>query len=321
MNHKLPRPLRGVITAMVTPLDQHLNLDQKALERLIEHLIGGGVHGIFILGTTGEAPNLPYNVRSALIEQTCKLASSRVPVIVGITDTSYTGALRMAAKAYDCGALAVVAAPPYYFQASQPDLLHYFKTLAAQSPLPLFLYNAPLNTHQWIDTETVLSLAGEPNIVGLKDSGLNMGYFHSAREGLKAFPEFSLLVGPDDLLAESVLLGGHGGMAGGSNVWPRLFVHLYEAAVAQDGNKIAVLHQQAVQFDNAVYRAAAHPANPLRGLKCALSLMGICSDDLTLPLRPYSREERERVEKYLHQVDLLALPAQMAEGSNSRGKN
>ena len=74
MNPKLPRPLRGVITAMVTPLREDLTLDQKGLERLIEHLIGGGVHGIFILGTTGEAPNLPYDVRSALIEQTCKLS-------------------------------------------------------------------------------------------------------------------------------------------------------------------------------------------------------------------------------------------------------
>ena len=74
MNRKLPRPLRGVITAMVTPLGEDLTLDEKGLEQLIEHLIGGGVHGLFILGTTGEAPNLPYNVRSALIEQTCKLS-------------------------------------------------------------------------------------------------------------------------------------------------------------------------------------------------------------------------------------------------------
>ena len=108
---KLPHPLRGVITAMVTPLRQDLTWMRKGLERLIEHLISGGVHGIFILGTTGEAPNLPYNTRSALIEQTCKRLASRVPVIVGITDTSYRDALRMAAKSYECGALAVVAAP------------------------------------------------------------------------------------------------------------------------------------------------------------------------------------------------------------------
>jgi 2-dehydro-3-deoxy-D-pentonate aldolase len=302
---KLPRPLRGVITAMVTPLDQDLNLDQKGLERLVEHLIAGGVHGIFILGTTGEAPNLPYDVRFAVIEQTCKLAGTRVPVIVGITDTSHKDAIRMAAKSYECGALAVVAAPPYYFQVSQADLLNYFKRLALESPLPLFLYNVPLNTHHWIEVETVIQLAAESNITGLKDSGLKMGYFHAVREGLRGRSDFSLLVGPDDLLAEAVLLGAHGGMAGGSNVWPRLFVALYEAAAAGDLSRVVALQQHAMQFNTAVYRSA----NPLRGLKCALSILGICNTDLTLPLQPYSQNERDQVEKYLQTVDVLKDPA------------
>jgi 4-hydroxy-tetrahydrodipicolinate synthase len=293
---------------MVTPLKQDLTLDQKGLERLIEHLIGGGVHGIFILGTTGEAPNLPYSVREELIEQTCRLVGSRVPVIVGITDTSYKDALRLAARSHRCGASAVVAAPPYYFQVSQADLLHYFKSLASESPLPLYLYNAPLNVPLWIEIETAIKLAAEPNIVGLKDSGMNMGYFHAIREGVRALPQFSLLVGPDELLAEAVLMGAHGGMAGGSNVWPRLFVALYEAAAAHDVSRTTALQRLALQFDNAVYRSAQHPANPLRGLKCALSILGICSADLSLPLRPYSREEREQVEKYLQGVDVLAAP-------------
>jgi len=303
--NKLPRPLRGVITAMVTPLDQDLNLDEKGLERLVQHLIAGGVHGIFILGTTGEAPNLPYGTRFAVIEQTCKLAGTRVPVIVGITDTSHKDAVRMAAKSYECGALAVVAAPPYYFQASQADLRHYFKCLALESPLPLFLYNAPLNTHHWIEVETVIQLAAETNVAGLKDSGLKMGYFHAVREGVSGRSDFSLLVGPDDLLAEAVLMGAHGGMAGGSNVWPRLFVALYEAAAAGDLHRIVALQQRAMQFDRAVYRSA----NPLRGMKCALSLLGICGGDLTPPLQPYSQQERDVVEKYLQTVDVFKDPA------------
>jgi dihydrodipicolinate synthase/N-acetylneuraminate lyase len=190
---------------MVTPLDENLKLDEKGLERLIEHLIGGGVHGIFVLGTTGEAPNLPHNVRSALIERACKLAGSRVPVIVGITDTSYRDAIRMAIKSYECGASAVVAAPPYYFEVGQADLLHYFKRLAADSPLRLLLYNAPLNTHLWLEPATVIKAAAEPNIIGYKDSSLNMGSFHAVR--VRSLPEFSLLVGPDDLLVEAVLMG------------------------------------------------------------------------------------------------------------------
>ena len=305
MEHKLPRPLRGVITAMVTPLDQDLNLDQKGLERLVEHLIAGGVHGIFILGTTGEAPNLPYDVRFAPIEQTCKLARTRVPVIVGITDTSHKDAIRTAAKSYECGALAVVAAPPYYFQVNQQDLLNYFKRLALESPLPLFLYNAPLNTHHWIEVETVIQLATESKIAGLKDSGLKMGYFHAVREGVRDRSDFSLLVGPDDLLAEAVLLGAHGGMAGGSNVWPRLFVALYEAAATGDVNRVLALQQRAMQFDTAVYRSA----NPLRGIKCALSVLGICSTNMTLPLQPYSQNELDQVEKFLQTVDVFKDPA------------
>jgi 4-hydroxy-tetrahydrodipicolinate synthase len=303
LNHKLPRPLRGVVTAMVTPLDQDLNLDREGLERLIEHLIKGGVHGIFILGTTGEAPNLPYSVRAELIDLTCKLVGPRVPIIVGITDTSYQDALRMAAKSYEAGAMAVVAAPPYYFKVGQADLLQYFKRMASDSPLPLFLYNAPLNTPLSIDVPTVIEAVAEPNIVGLKDSGLNMGYFHAVREAVRSRQDFTLLVGPDDLLAEAVLMGAHGGMAGGSNVIPRLFVDLYQAALTGDMNRVATLHQQVIQFDNAVYRTAEDPQNPLRGLKAALSILGICGAAVTPPLRPISTQERETIAQYLRRVE------------------
>jgi 4-hydroxy-tetrahydrodipicolinate synthase len=125
------------------------------------------------------------------------------------------------------------------------------------------------------------------------------------REGVKDRSDFSLLVGPDELLAEAVLMGGHGGMAGGSNLWPRLFVALYEAAVTGDLNRVVALQQRVVQFDTAIYRSA----NPLRGLKCALSLLGMCGDELTLPLQPYSQQERDQVQKYLQTVDVLKDPA------------
>jgi dihydrodipicolinate synthase/N-acetylneuraminate lyase len=130
-----------------------------------------------------------------------------------------------------------------------------------------------------------------------------MGYFHAVREGVRSRPDFSLLVGPDDLLAEAVLLGAHGGMAGGSNVNPRLFVDLYDAAAARDLDRVAALHQQMIQFDNAVYRAAEDPHNPLRGLKAALSVMGICGTAMTPPLRPISNAERDGIGQYLQEVE------------------
>jgi 4-hydroxy-tetrahydrodipicolinate synthase len=307
-NMVLPRPLRGIITATVTPLKEGPTLDSAGLERLLEHLIRGGVHGVFILGTTGEAPALPYSLRFALIEQTCKLVDGRVPVLVGITDTSYEDSLKISHKAEECGALGVVSAPPYYYRVTQGDLLDYYTKLASDVALPLFLYNAPSNTHHTLDIPTVVKAARSSNIVGLKDSGANMSYFHTAREALREFAKFSLLVGPEELLAEAVLMGAHGGMAAGSNVWPRLFVALYEAAVSQDINRVAALHRQAVQFGSSIYRTSGDDANPLRGLKCALSVLGICSGQVTRPFRPYSPAEQEQVRRYLDEIDLSAEP-------------
>lgn len=302
MNQQKHGGFRGVITAMVTPLNDDLTLDTGSLERLVEHLISGGVHGIFILGTTGEAPSLPYEVRFAVIEQTCRIARSRVPVLVGITDDSMQDAIRMAEKAAGAGAAAVVAAPPSYYQVTQADLLYYFKKLALASPLPLMLYNAPLNTHCWLETATVVEAAAAPNIAGLKDSGFNMGYLHAVQEGVRHFPDFTVLVGPDELLAEAVLFGAHGGMAGGSNVFPRLFVDLYNAAIASDMPRVVQLQQKAIQFGNAIYRSAAHTANPARGLKCALTELGLCGPILAPPLRPYSIAEQRAVQAYLRNV-------------------
>jgi 4-hydroxy-tetrahydrodipicolinate synthase len=192
-----------------------------------------------------------------------------------------------------------VAAPPYYYSVSQDDLLRYWERLASKVPVPLFLYNAPSNTHHTLKVSTVVRAANIENIAGFKDSGCDMGYFHTLRESLRARPDFALLVGPDELFAEAILLGAHGGMCGGSNVFPRLYVSLYEAAKAGDVNRVAKLHRKVIEFGSAVYRCAENPANPLRGLKCALAAMGICGDFVTSPLQPYSTAERESVRQYV----------------------
>ncbi len=299
--HKAPR-LQGIVTAMVTPLTEQRSLDVQALTRLVEHLLSGGVHGPFVLGTTGEAPALSYEVRDALIEQTCRLVNGRVPVLVGITDTSYDQSLLIARKADACGAFGVVAAPPYYYQVSQANLLHYYTTLARELPLPLLLYNIPANSHHHLDVTTVARAAEEPNIVGLKDSGSDMAYYHRTRQALIDSPEFALLVGPEELLAEAVLLGAHDRMAAGSNVRPRLFVDLFSASMNQDFPRIRELHEHVMQFDAAIYQG---DSNPLCGLKCALSLLNICGDHTASPRRPYNTQKGERVRAYLEACHLL----------------
>jgi len=294
--------LRGIVTAMVTPLKDQYTLDHAGLERLIEHLIAGGVHGIFPLGTTGEAPALPAKLRHEVVELTCRQVAGRVPVVIGVTDTSLVEAARLAAKAKECGATAIATAPPFYYSVTQAEILHYCEKLIEQVHIPLLLYNAPGNTHHKLSLETVLHAAQIENVIGLKDSGMNMGYFHEVRAALNGRKDFSLLVGPEDLLAECVLLGGHGGMAAGSNLYPRLFVDTYHAAVKGDMPLVRDLQSQIMAFGKAVNRA-----NPLRGLKCGLELLGICSSLLTEPLAPYTEEESRSVAQYieLHRSNMV----------------
>ena len=303
---ELPRPLRGVIPAMITPLKDRDRLDVEGLERLIEHILGGGVNGLFILGTTGEAPALSYRLRRELIERTCQQVAGRVPVLVGVTDTAFAELVNLACHAQVSGAQAAVLSAPYYFPAAQTELLDYLEDVSAELPLPIFLYNAPANTHHFFQPTTVCRAAEIPNIVGLKDSSGDMIYFHSVQEFLAHRPDFTRLVGPEQLMAETVMLGGHGAMCGGANFFPQLFVDLYKAASAGDLENVRVLHKRVMQISNTIYRVGKYESSYLKGLKCAVSLVGICGDFMAEPFRPFGAEERKQVRNHMVALGLLA---------------
>ena len=305
---EIPKPLRGVIPAMITPLVNQDTLDARGLERLIEHILGGGAHGLFILGTTGEAPALSYRLRAELVERTCRQVAGRVPVLVGITDTAFTESVNLAQKEKTAGAQAVVVSAPFYFPAAQEELLQYVEDLAAEVPLPIFLYNAPTNTHHRFKPELVRRAAGNPRIVGLKDSSANMVYFHAVQQKLKDRPDFTLLVGPEELMAEAILLGGHGGMCGGANFYPKLYLDLYLASMARDLEKVNALQKIVMQISTTVYRVGPHDSSYLKGLKCAVSLLGICGDFMAEPFRAFGPQEREKVNKHLQALGLKISP-------------
>src|SRR5688572_18307479 len=125
MKRHRPTAYRGIIPPIVTPLKDRDTLDVAGLENLIAHMLAGGVHGIFALGTTGEAPSLSYRLRREMVERTCKLVGGKVPVLVGITDTSFVESVELAKVAAGHGAKAVVLSAPYYFPVGQPELLEY----------------------------------------------------------------------------------------------------------------------------------------------------------------------------------------------------
>lgn len=310
-------PLQGIIPPMVTPLAGQDALDVAGLEQLVEHILAGGVTGLFILGTSGEALSLSQRLRTELIERTSRLVAGRVPLLVGITDTSCVESLRLAERAAEAGAAAVVLAQPPYYPVSQYDLCRYAEQLVEQLPLPVYLYNMPSHTKLVYELDTLGRLLANPKIVGLKDSSGDMFYFHAVRQATAARKDFSLLVGPEELLAEAVLLGADGGVCGGANLRPELYVELYQAAREGDLPRVTPLHGQVLRIAKAIYSVDQNSAGVIKGLKCALSLSGICSDRVASPLQPLASDERERIRQELVSLAQPGRAASVQRGSKA----
>jgi 4-hydroxy-tetrahydrodipicolinate synthase len=275
-------------------------LDHAGLSRLIEHLLSGGVHGVFALGTTGESPSLSYALRREMVVRTIELVRGRVPVLVGITDTSFVETVQLAKHAADCGATALVLSTPYYFPAGQTELRYYVDELMQELPLPVMLYNIPSLTKVAFEIPTLEYLTRHPKIVGLKDSGGDLGYYEQAIGLKKLRPDWSILLGPESLLAESLKLGGDGGVAGGANIFPSLFVQLYQAVRDNDPNWQVL--QQRVERLQKIYDVGKYASRFIKATKCGASLLGICDDFLADPFHRFHPEDRAKVEAILKTV-------------------
>lgn len=288
---------------MITPLSAADALDVAGLERLVAHILAGGVHGLFILGTSGEAPDLSYELRRELIRRVCRQVNRHVPVLVGITDTSLVEAVHLAAFAANAGADAVVSAPPYYFSAGQPELVRFVELLAARVSLPLYLYNMPQMTKVAFELETLRRVSRLERIAGVKDSSGDLPYFMGLVGLKRERPDWTVLVGPEHLLLETMSLGGDGGVNGGANIMPRLFVDLFTALEHRDTPRIEQLQRQVIKLGG-IYSLGKHASTVVKGMKCACSLLGLCSDRMAAPFEAFKEPERVRVREILMSLDL-----------------
>jgi 4-hydroxy-tetrahydrodipicolinate synthase len=279
-------------------------LDVPGTERLVEHILAGGVQGLFVLGTTGEGPGLSFRLRCELIDKVCEQVAGRVPVLVGVTDSAFSESTNLAGHAADAGAAAVVLAPPFYYPLDQGDLCRYVGHIAAEMPLPVVLYNMPSHTKVSFSLDTLRRLMDLENVVGLKDSSGDMIYFHRAARLAAARPDWSVLVGPEELLGEAVLLGAHGGVCGGANLCPRLYVDLFQAARRGDRDAVARLHDRVMRISGTLYTLGSRGASVIQGLKTALACLGVCGDAMAEPFDRLDAAAQERVRGFLHELGL-----------------
>jgi hypothetical protein len=187
-----------------------------------------------------------------------------------------------------------------------PNIVAVVK-LADAVALPMFVYNIPPCVGICLTFETVSQFATHENICGIKDSAGDIVAYQKFLELRAARPDWTFLMGPEHLTAESVLMGGDGGVNGGANLHPQLFVSVYEAAARRDHDEIARL-QSTIETLSAVYRVAGSGSSGyLRGLKCAMSVAGICSDDLAAPFRSVEKSDRAKIEAIVKSLKMAPV--------------
>ena len=292
--------IRGVIPPLVTPFDSRGELDERSLTRLIEHVLQAGVHGIFALGSTGEMAALTLDERLRVVDVVVRTCARRVPVLVGITETSTRRAVELGKRMASLGIDAVVVAPPYYHQNSQAELVRHFREIAGSLGLPVVAYNVPSLVKTAIEPRTVELLAREGTIVGLKDSGGDMVAFRQCLLRTRELPGFRVLTGMELLVDAALQMGAHGCVPGLGNVAPREYVRLYEAALRGDWETARRVQERLVRLFEICYQGTpdmSYASAALSGFKSALRWLGIlASAGMAGPWStlPYDSEARVR---------------------------
>jgi 4-hydroxy-tetrahydrodipicolinate synthase len=295
-------PLKGVYPPVITPMLGYEQLDRQGVVNLVEHLIQGGVHGLFLLGTNGEAPSLSYELRKEFLKLACEQTKGRVPVLAAITDASMACALDMAEYAKSVGVDGVVIAPPFYYPIDEDEMTGYVEHIASKLPLPFLLYNMPTHTKVNLSLDTI-KRAKELGALGLKDSSGNLTYIYNAIEEFKSSPDFAIFAGAEQFLPETIINGGHGAVAGGANVFPELFVKLYDASVARDMDQVAILRDKMLQVHKTMYTVGTSFSRVTMSFKTALKSMGIINSDyMAEPLKQFTNAEREAIENHLNDL-------------------
>ncbi|MFK4149864.1 dihydrodipicolinate synthase family protein [Streptomyces sp. NPDC004065] len=307
-------PLTGVVPPVCTPLTEEREVDVPSLLRLVEHLVEGGVHGLFVLGSTSEAAYLTDRQRRQVVEAVVGYVGGQLPVLAGAIDMATARVLEHVAAVTAAGAQAVVVTAPFYARAAHPaEIARHYRRVAAGSPVPVLAYDIPVSVPARLPAALVLQLAAEGVLAGLKDSSGDLGGFREVVTGLRAHPEtaaFSVLTGSELITDAALAVGADGAVPGLANVDPHGYVRLYRLARAGDWDG-ARAEQERLCALFAITRAG-DPArmgagsSALGAFKTALHLRGIIDCPATAdPQIPLSHEETQQIARLLAAAELL----------------
>lgn len=281
-----------VLTAMVTPFDQHGEIDYHATRTLVNYLIANGTDGLVVAGTTGESPTLTTEEKITLFKFVVEVAAGRVPVIAGTGSNNTRASISLTKQAEEAGVDGIMLVGPYYNKPSQEGLFQHFKAIAEATSLPVMLYNIPGRCAVNISVETIVRLSEISNIVAVKEASGNLD---AMAEIIDRTPDtFTLYSGDDALTLPVLAIGGAGVVSVASHIignQMQEMVTLFKNGLVQEA---AVIHRSLLPIMKALFTAP----NPTP-VKTALNLQGVQVGEVRLPLVPLTEEEKSALQKVL----------------------
>ncbi|MBG0855382.1 dihydrodipicolinate synthase family protein [Streptomyces spinoverrucosus] len=301
-----PSPLTGVIPPVCTPLTPEREVDVRSLLRLVDHLVAGGVHGLFVLGSTSEAAYLTDRQRALVVETVAGHLGGQLPLIAGAIDMTTPRVLDHVTAVTEAGADAVVVTAPFYTRTHPAEIARHYRLVAAASPVPVLAYDIPPAVHTKLPAELVVELAAEGALAGLKDSSGDLAGFRQVITGLHAHGVlgFSVLTGSETLVDAALAMGADGAVPGLANVDPHGYVRLDRLCRAGDWDRARAEQERLCALFGLVGVGAptrmGGSSSALGAFKAALHLRGVIACPATAePQVPLSPDEVEKVGKFL----------------------
>jgi 4-hydroxy-tetrahydrodipicolinate synthase len=290
------KKFKGAGVAIVTPFKNDSSIDFSALERVINHIIKGGINYIVVLGTTGESVTLTKDEKKATISYVLEVVASRVPIILGIGGNNTQEVVNQIRQTDLTGIDGILSVAPYYNKPTQRGIFQHFKTIATWSPIPIIMYNVPGRTGCNISADTCLELAHNcENIKGIKEASGDLSQIMKIMRGK---PEnFDLISGDDMLTLPVIAAGGAGVISVLGNAFPAACTELVNHALKNNFKSAREIQFRYLEMIELLF-IEGNPA----GIKAMLNTMNICQNILRLPLVTVSRPTMTRIQKAVEDV-------------------
>jgi 4-hydroxy-tetrahydrodipicolinate synthase len=289
---------RGTGVAMVTPFKSDSSIDFKALERVVNHIIDGGVSYLVILGTTSEAITMNSEEREAVVSYVKEINSRRVPIVMGLGGSNTQQIVSSIHQTDMDGIDGLLSVAPYYNKPGQKGIYQHFKAISNASPVPIILYNVPGRTGSNIDADTCIKLAWDfDNIVAVKEASGNMLQIMNIIN--KAPAEFQVISGDDLLTLQMIALGASGVISVLGNAFPKEWSEMVNLALKTKFKSAAELHYKYLEMIGYIFE----DGNPA-GIKSVLNGLGLCDNNVRLPLTPAGRNTSSKINNFLDDLKL-----------------